>query len=208
MIFFSKMRWNLKGMTFDQLWDLEGEEAKAAAKSIEEGIVTHLYKAVAEEYVMSIGGAPTAEDFDRYALGVLPMREHLVFEQVLTLQEGFSIDVFPYLSQRRREMADDPRFLYFVQFAWDPGQRRVDELWEGLCGAMQEEGPAKVLGLYRVAGQQKAMAIVDVRDAEALNQLCLSPALQSPSVETVWLLRDYLGFAEDVEKHYRFDDAP
>ncbi len=203
MLFFSKMRWNLKGMTFDQLWELEGKEAKAAAKSIEEGIVTHLYKAVAEEYVMSIGEAPTAEDFDRYALGVLPMREHLIFEQVLTLQEGFTIDVFPYLTQRRREMAKDPRFLFFVQFSWEPTQRKLDGVWDDLCHALQEPLPAKMLGLYRVAARQQAMGIVDVRDPEALNQLSLLPALQEAVVERVWLLRDYLGFAEDVEKHYR-----
>jgi muconolactone delta-isomerase len=197
------MRWNLKGMTFDQLWELEGKEAKAAAKSIEEGIVTHLYKAVAEEYVMSIGEAPTAEDFDRYALGVLPMREHLIFEQVLTLQEGFTIDVFPYLTQRRQEMANEPRFLFFVQVAWEPAQRKLDGLWESLCQALQAPMPAKVLGLYRVAAQQRAMAIVDVRDAEALSLLSQLPALQSAMFERVWLLRDYLGFAEDVEKHYR-----
>jgi muconolactone delta-isomerase len=201
------MRWNLKGMTFNQLWDLEGQEAKAAAKSIEEGIVTHLYKAVAEEYVMSIGGAPTAEAFDRYALGVLPMREHLVFEQVLTLQEGFTIDVFSYISQRRREMADNPRFLYFTQFAWDPGSRKVDELWDDMCAELQNTRIVKVLGLYRVAAQQKVMAIVDVTEADALNQLALLPSLQTPIVEIVWLLRDYIGFAEDVEKHYRFNDA-
>jgi muconolactone delta-isomerase len=201
------MRWNLKGMSFDELWDLEGKEAKAAAKSIEEGIVTHLYKVVAEKYVMSIGGAPTAEDFDRYALGVLPMREHLVFEQVLTLQEGFTIDVFSYLSQRRQTMAEEPRFLYFVQFAWDPRLRLLDQIWDGLCRAMQQEEIPKVLGLYRVAGQQKAMAIVDVQNAQALNRLSLATALQTPAVETVWLLRDYLGFAEDVEKHYRFDNG-
>jgi len=206
MYFFSKMRWHLKGMSFDELWELEGKEAKAAAKSIEDGIVQHLYKAVAEEYVMSIGEADTAEGFDRYALGILPMREHLIFEQVIAVQEGFSIDVFPYLAERRERMQNEPKFLYFVQMAWDPAERKLDAIWPQLIDSLETYTPAKILALYRVAAQQKIMLIVDVTDADALNQLSQFPLLQISQVETVWLLRDYIGFAEDVEKRYKFDN--
>ncbi|MEJ2691627.1 MAG: hypothetical protein P8166_00920 [Candidatus Thiodiazotropha sp.] len=194
-------------MTFDELWELEGKEAKAAAKSIEDGIVKHLYKAVAEQYVISIGGSPTGEEFDRYAMGMLPMREHLIFEQVLTLEEGFTIDVFDYLSRRRQTMAEDPRFLYFVEFSREATQRVMDASWQAACDSLRDDVPATVLGLYRVAGMQKMQAIVDVRVAEDLNRLCRLPALRDASVETVWLMRDYLSFAEDVERHYRFDET-
>jgi len=205
MYFFSKMRWNLKGMSFDELWELEGKEAKAAAKSIEDGIVQHLYKAVAEEYVMSIGETNTAEDFDRYALGILPMREHLIFEQVIAVQEGFSIDVFPYLAKRREQMQNEPKFLYFVQMAWPSAERKLDEVWGQLTENLKAYTPAKVLALYRAAAQQKIMLIIDVKNADELNQLSQSPLLRMSEVETVWLLRDYIGFAEDVEKRYKFD---
>ena len=207
MLFFSKMRWDLKGMTFDELWELESKEAKAAVKSIQEGIVTHLYKAVAEQYVISIGGSPTGEDFDRYAMGILPMREHLIFEQVLTLEEGFTIDVFDYLSRRRQTMEEDPCFLYFVEFAWEATKRALDESWQAICDSLRDDPPATVVGLYRVAAMQKMMAIVDVRQAEELNRLCRLPALRDAAVETVWLMRDYLSFAEDVERHYRFNES-
>jgi hypothetical protein len=63
------------------------------------------------------------------------------------------------------------------------------------------------LNLYRVAAQQRATSIIDVPDADALNRFSLMPELQSPAVETVWLLRDYIGFTEDVQKHYRFEGA-
>jgi hypothetical protein len=101
----------------------------------------------------------------------------------------------------------DPRFLYLVTFAWKPEQRILDHLWNGMCGALRNTTSGKVLGLYRVAAQQRAMAIIDVPDANALNRFSLMAELQSPAVETVWLLGDYIGFAEDVQKHYRFERA-
>ena len=42
MLFYVQMRWNYQGrISLDELWDLEGEEAKAAVESIELGIVKH-----------------------------------------------------------------------------------------------------------------------------------------------------------------------
>ena len=42
MLYFSRMRWKIDGMSFDDLWKLEGKEAKAAVDSITQGIVSHL----------------------------------------------------------------------------------------------------------------------------------------------------------------------
>ncbi len=205
ILFYSKMRWELKGMNFDQLWELEGEEARAAVRSIEDGIVTHLYKVCAEQYVISIGGSPTIEDFDRYAMGILPMREHLIFEDIWSLEEGFTIDVFDYLRKRRNRMADEPKFLYYIQMAWEPQKRIVDETWNNVKEELKDCSAGKVLGVYRVAGQQRIVSIVDVTTADELNSFGSLPVLKSPSVEKVWALRDYLGFADDVWKKYKFD---
>jgi hypothetical protein len=35
MMYFNKMPWNLKGMTFDQLWDLEAKVVKAIGMALE-----------------------------------------------------------------------------------------------------------------------------------------------------------------------------
>jgi muconolactone delta-isomerase len=203
MLYYSKMRWELKGMTFDQLWDLEAKEARAAAQSIRDGIVSHLYKVVAEQYVISIGGSTDAESFDRYALGALPMREHLTFETVLPLEEGFTIDVFPYLSGRRAAMATDPRFLFLVELSWEPRSRALDGLWPDIARVLKTDAPLKVLGVYRVAGQQRALAVIDAKDAADVNRFALMPVLGPASVDLVWSLRDYLAFADDVDNHYR-----
>lgn len=205
MLYFSRMRWKIDGMSFDALWKLEGQEARAAVDSIEQGIVSHLYKPCAEQYVISIGGARTVEDFDRYAMGVLPMREHLVFEQVLPLEEGFTIEVFPYLKARGAEMADRPRLLHFVELAWDPRARWLDSRWGDIRTALQALETPKVLGVYRLAGRQGALAIVDIETAADLNRLAVLPCLEGAEVVQVEALRDYLGFAQDVWRGYRFD---
>jgi muconolactone delta-isomerase len=203
MFFCCKMRWALDGMSFEDLWMQEGEEARTAIQTIESGMVQHLYKVAAEQYVIVIGNLPNAEELDRTAMARLPMHEHLVFEEVLSLEEGFTIDVQGYLKPRRERLGEQPRMLYYVELAWEPRERSVEGLWDRATRELRECESLKVLGLYRIAGQQRMVLIVDVDRAEALNGLANLPVLDTPSVEKIWLLRDYHLFAEDVWNRYR-----
>jgi len=203
MLFYCKMGWDLKGLSFEDMWKLEGEEARQAIKTIDSGMAQHLYKVAAEQYVIVIGNLPSAEELDRTAMGRLPMHEHLIFEEVFSLEEGFSIDVQDYLKPRRENISQNPRLLYYVQMAWDPKERQLEGLWDNAKKTLKDMGSTKVLSLYRVAGQQRIIIIVDVEKAEDLNALANLPDLSSPIVEKVWLLRDYHLFAEDVWKGYR-----
>lgn len=198
MYFYAKMRWELKGMSFQQLWELEGTEARAAIQTIESGMARHLYKVAAEQCLIVIASLPTAEEFDRTAMGRLPMREYLVFEEVFSLEEGFSIDVQGYLGPRRQRLATQPKLLYYVQMAWEPRTRQVDEIWKESCDALRELDAPKVLSWYRVAGQQRAIAIVDAENASELNLLARQHVLRLPNVEKLMSLRDYHIFAQDV----------
>ncbi|MEW6659707.1 MAG: hypothetical protein AB1424_13705 [Thermodesulfobacteriota bacterium] len=203
MLFYCKMGWDLKGLSFEDLWKLEGEEARQAIKTIDSGMAQHLYKVAAEQYVIVIGNLPSAEELDRTAMGRLPMHEHLIFEEVFSLEEGFSIDVQGYLKPRREKINQHPRLLYYVQMAWDPKERHLEGLWDKAKKTLKDLGSIKVVSLYRVAGQQRIIIIVDVDKAEDLNALANLSDLNSPIVEKVWLLRDYHLFAEDVWKGYR-----
>jgi muconolactone delta-isomerase len=203
MIFCCKMRWELDGMSFDDLWMQEAEEARTAIQTIESGMVQHLYKVAAERYVIVIGNLPNAEELDRTAMSRLPMHEHLIFEEVLSLEEGSTIDVPGYLKPRREHIGEDPRLLYYVQLAWEPRERKLEHLWDGAKRTLSNRGSTKVVSLYRVAGQQRMVLIVDVCKAEDLTALVNLPVLESPAVEKVWLLRDYHLFAEDVWKGYK-----
>jgi len=203
MFFYCNMRWELKGMSFEDLWIMEGQEARSGIQTIESGMVQHLYKVAAEQYVIVIGNLPNAEELDRTAMERLPMHEHLIFEDVFSLQEGFTVDVQGYLKPRREQIGQKPRLLYYVQMAWDPKERKLEKLWDGAKQTLSDLGSTYVLGLYRVAGQQRMILIVDVDKAEDLNALANLPVLDSPVVEKVWLLRDYHLFAEDVWKGYK-----
>jgi len=203
MFFYCKMGWDIKGLSFEDLWKLEGEEARQAIKTIDSGMAQHLYKVAAEQYVIVIGNLPSAEELDRTAMGRLPMHEHLIFEEVFSLEEGFSIDVQRYLKPRREKISQNPRLLYYVQMAWDPKERQLEGLWDNAKKTLKDLGATKVLSLYRVAGQQRIIIIVDVEKAEDLNALANLSDLNSPIVEKVWLLRDYHLFAEDVWKGYK-----
>lgn len=193
-------------MNFDQLWDLEGQEVKAGVRSIQQGFVKHLYKVPAEQYVISIGESDSLEAFDEYTMGILPMREHLTFEEVWTLEEGFTIDVAAYLNERRQTMKQNPKFLYFIQMAWPPTDRIVDENWGAIIRSLQLPSTVNILGVYRVASRQKIILIVDVQSAAELNELANRPEFKSADVEKVWALREYETFAADVLKHYKFND--
>jgi muconolactone delta-isomerase len=207
MLYYSRMRWAIAGMTFDQLWKLEGKEAEAAVASIEQGIVAHLYKPCAERAVISVGATRTVEEFDRYAMGVLPMREHLIFDEVAPLTEGFSIEVFPYLEARAAEMADRPRLLHLVELSWPAAERRLDAAWPGLVADLSGVTAPKIVSLYRVTGLQRALLFADLEEAAELDRLVARDSLAGAAVTRVEALRDYLGFARDVWKGYRLDAA-
>lgn len=203
MFFYSKMRWDLKGMTFDELWKLEGEEVKQGIATLDAGFIQHLYKVTSEQYVIVIGNVPSAEEGDRFAMGRLPMHEHLIFEDVFSLEEGFTIDVRGYLKTRREQLKKNPKLLYYVQMAWDPRKRELDGVWDDAKEALKILEKPKVLGVYRISGQQRIIAIVDATVVEELDAFVNLSKLKSPEVEKVWSLRDYHLFGEDVWNGYK-----
>lgn len=96
MLFFVQMRWNIEGrLSEDELWELEAKEAEHGKETVESGMVVGLYKVAAQRRVIGIVNVDSIEELDRTALGRLPMREYLEFEQVWALRdyEGFAEDV-------------------------------------------------------------------------------------------------------------------
>ncbi|QMS86172.1 hypothetical protein HUN01_00645 (plasmid) [Nostoc edaphicum CCNP1411] len=98
MLFYVQMRWNIEGrLSEDELWNLEAEEAdfNAQKETKDSGLVVGLYKVAAQRRVIGIVNVDSIEELDRTAMGRLPMREYLEFEQVLPLRayEGFIEDV-------------------------------------------------------------------------------------------------------------------
>lgn len=96
MLFYVQMRWNIEGrLSLDELWNLEAQEIEYARQTVDSGMVRGIYKVAAQRRVIAILDVPSIEDLDRTALGRLPMREYLEFEQIWALRDynGFAEDV-------------------------------------------------------------------------------------------------------------------
>lgn len=100
--------------------------------------------------------------------------------------------------------------LFYVQMRWNhEGRISLDELWdietEEVEHAQQTVESGMCVGIWKVAAQKRVIAVVDVEDIEELDRSALGrlPMREYLEFEVVWPLRDYVGFAEDVRKHYQ-----
>ncbi len=98
--------------------------------------------------------------------------------------------------------------LFYVQMKWNyQGRIPQEELWRLEATETQhaiaglESGMVK--GIYKVASQHRVIAIVDVESAEDLdnNSMFNLPMREYLEFEHVWALRDYLGFAKELEPY-------
>lgn len=100
--------------------------------------------------------------------------------------------------------------LFYVQMKWNhEGRISLDELWdieaEEAEHAQETVDSGMCVGIWKVAAQKRVIAVVDVEDIEELDRTALGrlPMREYLEFEVVWPLRDYVGFAADVRKHYQ-----
>lgn len=100
--------------------------------------------------------------------------------------------------------------LFYVQMRWNhEGRISLDELWdieaEEAEHAQETVESGMCVGIWKVAAQKRVIAVVDVEDIEELDRTALGrlPMREYLEFEVVWPLRDYVGFAADVRKHYQ-----
>jgi muconolactone delta-isomerase len=106
--------------------------------------------------------------------------------------------------------------IFYVQMKWNyQGRISQDELWrmeasegdhaESQTNNQDNTNPIKVLGLYKVVSQHRVIAIVDVNSVDDLDRNSMGglPMREYLEFETVWALRDYKGFMEDVRKGFK-----
>lgn len=104
--------------------------------------------------------------------------------------------------------------LFYVQMRWNyQGRLSQDELWdmeykEGLHG-LEGVKSGMVVGLYKVVGQHRVIAIVEVDSLENLDRNAMGwlPMREYLEFEHVWPLRDYAGFIEDVKNKFPLPGA-
>jgi muconolactone delta-isomerase len=100
--------------------------------------------------------------------------------------------------------------LFYVQMKWNhEGRLSLDELWD--VEALETEHAKETVesgmcvGIWKVAAQKRVIAVVDVESTDELDRTALGrlPMREYLEFEVVWPLRDYLNFADDVNKHYQ-----
>lgn len=103
--------------------------------------------------------------------------------------------------------------LFYCQMRWNyEGRLTLDELWdvegEETRRAQETVSSGLCVGIWKVAGLKRVIAIVDVPSAEELDRAVFRlPMADYLEFEVIWALRDYAGFAGDVGRHYR-DGSP
>ena len=101
--------------------------------------------------------------------------------------------------------------LFYVQMRWSYEHygMKLDDVWEieeiEAQHAQETIDSGKVIGIYKVAGQKRVIAIVNIETAEDLDRDVFGrlPMRDYLEFEAIWPLRDYAGFAEDVKKRFK-----
>jgi muconolactone delta-isomerase len=98
--------------------------------------------------------------------------------------------------------------LMFVDIKVNPKDLTQDELWEiweeethAALGAMEA---GKVVALYKVTGQKRVLAVLDVESHDEMDQILMAglPMAEYLEYEQVLPVRAYTDFAEDIRSRW------
>jgi len=100
--------------------------------------------------------------------------------------------------------------LFYMQIRCNIESRlTLDQVWD----LEIQEGDAakakfKIFGMYKVAGQRRVIAIVDIPSADELDRAILGrlPMREFLEFEAIWPLRDFEDFLADCKTHFRDSD--
>ena len=109
----------------------------------------------------------------------------------------------------RKERGKEEAVLVFVDVRVDPKGMSQEELWE----AWEEEAEAAlaareagtVVGLYKVSGQRRVLAVLDVESHDELDRIWMGalPMARYLELKDVLPIREYEAFADDVRRRWQ-----
>jgi muconolactone delta-isomerase len=103
--------------------------------------------------------------------------------------------------------------LMFVDVRVDPKELSQDELWEAweeeANAALAAKEAGTVVGLYKVCGQRRVLALLDVESHDQLDQIWMGalPMARHLELEEVVPVREYEAFADDVRRRWQQQTA-
>ena len=98
--------------------------------------------------------------------------------------------------------------LVFVDFRVNPKDWSFDELWdeweketEAALGAVEA---GKIVAIYKVSGQRRVLAVLDVESPDKLDQIIMGglPIAHNLKIAEILPVREYADFAEDVRQRW------
>ena len=98
--------------------------------------------------------------------------------------------------------------LVFVDFRVNPKDWSFDELWdeweketEAALGAVEA---GKIVAIYKVSGQRRVLAVLDVESPDKLDQIIMGglPIAHNLEIAEIVPVREYADFAEDVRQRW------
>jgi muconolactone D-isomerase len=99
--------------------------------------------------------------------------------------------------------------LFFVNVRIDPKDLSFEEMWDvwekETEAAIGAKGVGKIVNLWKVAGQRRIIAIVDVESHDELDQIFMGalPMAHFLEFEEILAVREYEKFAADVRKRWK-----
>jgi len=96
--------------------------------------------------------------------------------------------------------------IFYMQMRWNiEGRMKLDEVWDlEIEESKAAQDGFKLIGMYKVAGQRRVIAIVEIDSAEKLDQVIFGrlPMREVLEFEAIWPLREFDGFIEDCKTHF------
>jgi muconolactone D-isomerase len=93
--------------------------------------------------------------------------------------------------------------IFYMQMRWNiEGRLRLDEVLDlEIEEAKAAKDGFKLIGMYKVAGQRRVIAIVEIETAEDLDRVILGrlPLREVLEFEAIWPLRSFDSFLTTVE---------
>ena len=99
--------------------------------------------------------------------------------------------------------------LFFVKVRVEPKDLSQDQLWDAWAaeaeGALKAKAAGKIVGLYKVAGQRRVLAIMNVESHDELDQIFMAglPMAHYLELEEIVAVREYEAFAGDLKRRWK-----
>ena len=98
--------------------------------------------------------------------------------------------------------------LVYVDFRVNPKELSLDELWDEwekeAEAALEAMEAGKIVTAYKVSGQRRVLAVLDVESTDELDQIIMAglPIAHNLEIAEILPVREYAAFAEDVRQRW------